>query len=45
VGWTYIWWGAVALEVGFDGLVLFVELGEVRDEVLDDVGVGEGVDA
>ena len=34
-----------ALEVGFDGFVLFVELGEVGDEVFDDVGVGEGVDA
>jgi len=40
-----IWWGTVALEVGFDGLVLFVELGEVWDEILDDVGVGERVDA
>lgn len=35
----------LALEVGLDGFVLFVELGQVGDEVLDDVGVGEGVDA
>lgn len=34
-----------ALQIGLDGLVLFVELGEVGDEVFDDVGVGEGVDA
>jgi hypothetical protein len=35
---------AIALEVGFDGLVLFVEEGQVRDEVLDNVHVWEGVD-
>ena len=34
-----------ALQVRSDGFVLFVELGQVRDEVFDDVGVGEGVDA
>jgi len=32
------------LEVGLDGLVLFVKLGQVRDDVLDDVGVGQRVD-
>lgn len=32
------------MEVGFDGFVLLVELGEVGDDVFDDVGVGEGVD-
>jgi len=32
------------LEVGLDGFVLFVELGEVGDDVFDDVGVGERVD-
>lgn len=37
--------GCGPLQVGFDGFVLLVELGEVRDEVFDDVGVGEGVDA
>ncbi len=37
--------GGGALQVGLDGFVLFVELGEVWDEVFDDVGVGEGVDA
>jgi len=31
------------LQVGLDGFVLLVELGEVGDDVLDDVGVGEGV--
>ena len=37
--------GRVPLEVGFDGFVLLVELREVGDEVFDDVGVGERVDA
>ena len=37
--------GRVALEVGLDGFVLLVELGQVGDEVFDDVGMGEGVDA
>lgn len=49
VGWgveeAYVGCGGVALEIGLDGLVLLVELGQVGDEVLDDVGVGEGVDA
>lgn len=36
--------GGRALQVGLDGFVLLVELGEVGDDVLDDVGVGEGVD-
>ena len=33
------------MEVGLDGFVLFVELGEVGDEVADDVGVRERIDA
>jgi hypothetical protein len=32
------------LQVGLDGFVLLVELGQVGDDVLDDVGVGERVD-
>ena len=36
--------GGVALKIGFYGFVLFVELGEVGNEVLDDVGMREGVD-
>jgi hypothetical protein len=32
--------GRAVLQVGLDGFVLFVELGQVRDDVLDDVGVG-----
>ena len=36
--------GGVTLKVGFDGFVLLIELGEVGDEILDDVGVGEGID-
>ncbi len=35
----------ISLEVRLDGFVLFVKMGEVGDEVFDDVGVGEGVDA
>lgn len=42
---TYIFGFGLALEVGFDGFVLFVELGEVGDEIFDDIGVGEGVNA
>ncbi len=36
-------WGRV-LEVGLDGFVLLVEMGEIRNDVLDDVGVGKRVD-
>lgn len=36
--------GARVLEVRLDGLVLLVEEGQVRDDVLDDVGVGKRVD-
>jgi len=32
------------LEVGLDGFVLLVEIGEVRDNVFYDIGVGEWVD-
>ena len=37
--------GGVALKIGFYGFVLFIELGEVGNEVFDDVGMREGVDA
>ena len=33
-----------ALEIWLDGLVLLVEVGEIRYDVLDDVCVGERVD-
>ena len=42
---SYVWWWRVSLEVGLDGFVLFVELRQVGNEVFDDVGVREGVDA
>lgn len=42
---THVWAGGVALEVGLNRLVLLVEQGQVRDQVLDDVGVREGIDA
>lgn len=41
---TYILSGGVALEVRLDGLVLLVEVGQIGDEVLDDVGVRQRVD-
>ncbi len=41
---TYVGRGGIALKVGLDGLVLLVEVRQVRDEVLDDVGVRERVD-
>lgn len=41
---TYVGGGGVALQVRLDRLVLLVEMRQIRDEVLDDVGVGKGVD-
>lgn len=41
---TYVGSGGVALQVRLDRLVLLVEMRQIRDEVLDDVGVGKGVD-
>jgi hypothetical protein len=32
------------LQVGLNGFILFVKLGEIGDDVFDDVGVGERVD-
>ena len=42
---TYVFRFGLALEVGFDGFVLFVELSQVRNKVFDDVGVWKRVDA
>jgi hypothetical protein len=42
---TYVFGCGVALEVRLNGLVLLVELGQIRDKVLDDVGVRKRVDA
>jgi hypothetical protein len=38
-GVTYVFGFGLTLEVRFDGFVLFVELGQVWDEVFYDVGV------
>jgi hypothetical protein len=35
----------VALEIGLDGFILFVEVGEIWDEIFDNVGVWKGIDA
>jgi hypothetical protein len=35
----------VALEIGFDRFILFIEVGEVGDEVFDHVSVWKGIDA
>jgi len=32
------------LEVWLDGLVLLIEIGQIGDDVFDDVGVGKWVD-
>ena len=32
------------LEIWLDGFVLLVEVGQIGDDILDDIGVGEGVD-
>ena len=42
---TYVGGGSVALQERLDGLVLLVELSEIGNKILDDVGVREGVDA
>jgi hypothetical protein len=42
---THIFGGGVALEIWLNGLVLLVEVGQIRDKVLDDVGVRQRVDA
>ena len=42
---AYIFCFRAALQVWLDGFVLFVELGQIRDEIFDNVGVGERVDA
>jgi hypothetical protein len=44
MGRTHIRSRGVALEVRLDRLVLLVEVGEIRDEVLDHVGMRERVD-
>lgn len=41
---AYVFGWGCALEVWLDGLVLLVEVGEIRYDVLDDVCVGERVD-
>jgi hypothetical protein len=41
---TYVLSRGVTLEVGLDGLVLLVEVRQVGDEVLDDIGVRQRVD-
>ena len=42
---TYVWCGGVALQVRLDRSVLLVKERHVRHEVLDNVHVGERVDA
>lgn len=39
-----VWAGSCALQVWLDGLVLLVEVGQIRDNVLDDVHVWQWVD-
>lgn len=41
----YIFRLGIALQVRLDGLVLLVELGQIRNEILDNVGVWQRVDA
>lgn len=45
IGATYVLGGGITLQVRLDGLVLLVEEGQIRDEILDDVGVRQWVDA
>jgi hypothetical protein len=42
---THVLGRGVALEIWLNGLVLLVEVGQIRDKVLDDVGVRQRVDA
>jgi hypothetical protein len=41
---SYVFGRGVALEVGLDALVLLVEVCQIRDKVLDDVGMRKRVD-
>jgi hypothetical protein len=41
---TYVLGRGVPLEVGLDALVLLVKVSQIRDEVLDDIGVRQRVD-
>lgn len=41
---AYIFGGGIALQVRLDGLVLLVEVSQVRDQILDNVGVRQRVD-
>ena len=45
IGATYVLGRGITLQVRLDGLVLLVEEGQIRDEILDDVGVRQWVDA
>ncbi len=42
--YTYVRRRGIALQIWLDGLVLLVKVRQVRDEILDDVGVRERVD-
>jgi hypothetical protein len=42
---AHVFGGGVALEIWLDRLVLLVEVGHIRDQVLDDVSVRQRVDA
>lgn len=44
-GNAYIWWWGITLEVGLDRLVLFVEVGQIWNEILDNIGVRKRVDS
>lgn len=41
---AYIFGGGIALQVRLDGLVLLVEVSQIRDQILDNVGVRQRVD-
>lgn len=42
---THILWLAIGLEIWLNRFVLLVEMGQVRNQILDDVGVWERVNA
>jgi hypothetical protein len=42
--WTYIRCRSISLQVGLDGLVLLIKVRQIGHEILDDVGVRQGVD-
>lgn len=42
---TYVFGLGISLQIGLDGLVLLIKLSQVRNQILDDVGVRQRINA